>query len=174
MDFKLRAWEESDLEQLVKIADNFNIAKNLSNHFPHPYTRESGRGFIQSASEVKPYRILAIEVDGLAVGTIGIHAETDLHIKNGEMGYWLGEPYWGKGIMTKAVRQMVNYGFENFDITRIFARCFGRNIGSQKVLEKAGFVLEAKFEQTLYKNDEYIDELIYAIRRNKWERSSEN
>jgi len=174
MNFKLRAWQESDLEQLVKIADNFNIAKNLTNHFPHPYTHDSGRGFIKMANEVKPQRIFAIEVDGLAVGAIGIHAETDLHIKNGEMGYWLGEPYWGKGIMTQAVRKMVGYGFETFDITRIFARCFGTNIGSQKVLEKVGFVLEAKFEQTLYKNGEYIDELIYAVRRNQWEGSCEN
>ncbi|MFK7908676.1 MAG: hypothetical protein AB8B69_26345, partial [Chitinophagales bacterium] len=79
MDFKLRAWQESDLETLVKIADNFNIAKNLTNHFPHPYTRESGFGFIRMANEAKPQRIFAIEVGGLAVGAIGIHAETDLH-----------------------------------------------------------------------------------------------
>ena len=165
MNFQLRAWQDDDLEHLVQIANNFNIAKNLTNHFPHPYTRESGQGFIKMANKSNPQRIFAIEVEGLAVGAIGIHAQTDLRIKNGELGYWLGEPYWGNGIVTRAVQQMVDYGFETFDITRIFARCFASNIGSQRVLEKSGFVLEAKFEKTLFKNGEFIDELIYAIRK---------
>ena len=75
------------------------------------------------------------------------------------------EPFWGQGIMTKAVSKIVDYGFKNLDITRIFARPFGTNIGSQKVLEKAGFVLEGKFNATIFKNGEYLDELIYAVRK---------
>lgn len=82
------------------------------------------------------------------------------------MGYWLAEPYWGKGIITGAVKEIVRYGFEMWDIDRIFARPFGLNIASQKVLEKCGFRLEAKFEKTYFKNNEFIDELVYAIRRN--------
>jgi RimJ/RimL family protein N-acetyltransferase len=81
-----------------------------------------------------------------------------------ELGYWVAEPFWGKGIMTKAVLQMVDYGFKTFDITRIFARPFGTNIASQTVLEKAGFILEARLDKTLYKNGEFLDELIYAVR----------
>ena len=81
------------------------------------------------------------------------------------MGYWLAEPFWGKGIITGAVRQMLEYGFKTFDINRIFARPFGTNIASQKVLEKTGFVLEARFEKTFFKNGEYLDECVYAIRR---------
>ena len=112
-----------------------------------------------------PSRIFAIEINGEASGAIGLHLQTDIHIKIMELGYWLAEIYWGKGIMTKAVKQMVDYGFKTFEIDRIFARPFGINIGSQKVLEKAGFTLEARFEKTIYKNGKYLDELVYAFRK---------
>jgi RimJ/RimL family protein N-acetyltransferase len=84
---------------------------------------------------------------------------------NAELGYWIGQPFWGKGIMTTVIQKMVKYSFENFDITRIFARPYGSNIGSQKALEKAGFKLEAKFEKILIKNNVFEDELVYAIRK---------
>jgi [ribosomal protein S5]-alanine N-acetyltransferase len=103
-------------------------------------------------------------VDGKAVGGIGIHIQPDIYQKNAEMGYWLGEPFWGKGIITNAISQMVDYAFKHWSINRIFARPFGTNLASQRVLEKAGFLLEGKFEKTLYKNGEYMDELIYATR----------
>ena len=85
--------------------------------------------------------------------------------KNAELGYWLAEPFWGKGIITYAIQEMVEYGFKTFDITRIFAIPFGTNIASQKALEKAGFILEARLNKTIFKNGEYQDELIYAIRK---------
>lgn len=165
MKFKLRPWNNKDIDPLVKYANNSNIAKNLTNQFPHPYTREAGEAFIRMATQDHPRRIFAIEVNGEAVGGIGLHPQTDIHARNAELGYWLAEPYWGKGIMTRAVRQIVEYGFKTFDIDRIFARPFGTNLGSQKVLEKAGFVLEARFEKTLFKNGVYLDELVYAVRR---------
>lgn len=154
-----------DLDSLVKYADNFNIARNMADVFPHPYTLEKGIAFIQMATKATPPNILAIEVNGEAAGGIGIHPQQDIYRKNAEMGYWLAEPYWGNGIITAAIRQMMDYGFANWDITRIFARPFGYNIGSQRALEKAGFVLEAKLEKTFYKNGKYQDELIYAVRR---------
>ncbi len=165
MEFKLRAWQTDDINSLVKYADNLKIAKNLTNHFPHPYSIESGKGFIENANKAKPARIFAISVDGEAVGAIGVHPQEDIFSKNAEMGYWLAEPFWGKGIMTKAVLEMVDYGFKTFEINRIFARPFGTNTGSQKVLEKAGFTFEAKFEKTIYKYGVYLDELVYAIRK---------
>jgi len=82
-----------------------------------------------------------------------------------ELGYFLGEPFWGNGITTEAVRTIVEYGFKNFDITRIYARPYGNNTASQKVLEKAGFTLEARIEKNIYKNGEFLDELIYAVRK---------
>jgi [ribosomal protein S5]-alanine N-acetyltransferase len=165
MDFKLRKWDISDLDNLVKYANNFEIAKNLTNQFPHPYTKESGEGFIAMTLQHSPTRIFCIDYNGEAIGAIGIHPQLDIFCKNAELGYWLAEPFWGKGIMSKAILQIVDYGFANFDITRIFARPFNTNVGSQKALEKTGFVLEAKLEKTIFKNDTYLDEWIYAIKR---------
>lgn len=164
MNFTLRPWRIEDLESLVKFANNYEIAKNMTDKFPYPYSVENGKFFIDSATKTPPFHILAITIDDQAVGGIGIHPQTDIHSKNAELGYWLAEPFWGQGIITRAIQQMVNYGFKTFDINRIFARPFGSNIASQRVLEKAGFLLEARFEKTLLKNGEFIDELVYAVR----------
>jgi [ribosomal protein S5]-alanine N-acetyltransferase len=165
MDFILRKWTIKDLGNLMKHANNFKIAKNMSNAFPYPYTEIFGRRYISKAITIKPTRTFAISIEGEAVGSIGVYPQTDIHCRNAEMGYWLSEEYWGKGIMPEAIRQMVDYGFKNLDIDRIFARPFGSNTISQRVLEKAGFTLEAKFEKTIYKNGEYLDELFYAVRK---------
>jgi RimJ/RimL family protein N-acetyltransferase len=118
------------------------------------------------ASANHPHYILAIEVAGRVAGGIGIHPQNDVYRKNAELGYWLAEPYWGNGIMSRAIPEMVDYAFKKFDVDRIFARPFGTNLASQKVLEKAGFVLEARFEKTVFKNGTMLDELVYATRRN--------
>jgi ribosomal-protein-alanine N-acetyltransferase len=165
MKFTLRPWTSADLDSLVRHANNPDIAKNLTNKFPYPYTTEHGKNFIEFATKNTPRNILAIDINGEAVGGIGVHPQEDVQCKNAELGYWLAEPFWGNGIITKAIEQMVGYGFKNFDITRIYARPYGTNVASQRVLEKAGFVLEGRFEKTLFKNGEYLDELIYAVRR---------
>lgn len=99
------------------------------------------------------------------MGSIGIFPQSDIHEKNAEMGYWLSEKYWGLGIMPRAIQEMVEYGFKTFDITRIFARPFSTNRGSQRVLEKAGFELEAKLKKAIYKDGEYLDEWIYSKKK---------
>lgn len=165
MNLALRKWTINDLDQLTKIANNKNIADNLTNMFPHPYTRESGEGFIRMSLKHDPTQIFCITVDDVAFGAIGIHAQPDIFVKNMELGYWLAEEQWGKGIMTRAIIEIVEYGFQHFDITRIFARPFGTNIGSQRALEKARFVMEGKFEKTIYKNKKYYDEIVYAVRK---------
>ena len=165
MEFVLRPWTLDDVDSLVKYADNPKIAANLTDAFPSPYHRENGEAFIQMALKHDPVQIFAIEVNGEAAGGIGLHPRADIHCMNMELGYWLAEGYWGNGIMTGAVKQMVDYGFNTFEVARIFARPFGTSIGSQRVLEKAGFKLEGRFEKALYKNGEYLDELIYAVRR---------
>lgn len=86
--------------------------------------------------------------------------------KNAELGYWLGEKYWGNGILTRAIPQVLAFAFKTYDLSRVFARPFGTNVASQRVLEKTGFTLEAKLEKTIFKNGEYLDELIYAQRKN--------
>ncbi len=165
MDFSLRPFRPTDVDSLVKYANNPNIARFMTNMFPHPYGRENAEGFIKMATSADPIRIMAIEVDGEVVGASGVHPQEDIMCKNAELGYWLAEPFWGKGIMTAVIPKMVTYGFESWEIDRIFARPFGSNIGSQRVLEKAGFVLEAKFEKTIFKNGIYEDEWVYAVRR---------
>ena len=162
MNIKLRKWNNSDLDNLVKYANNFNVAKWLANRFPHPYTDEDGKAFLSMFANDNPVKVFAIEVNGKAVGSIGIFPQTDIHEKSAEMGYWLAEEYWGKGIMTKAIQEIVNYGFQTFDIVRIFARPFSTNLNSQRVLEKTGFVLEARLKKALFKNGEFMDELIYS------------
>ncbi|MFN0201283.1 MAG: GNAT family N-acetyltransferase [Bacteroidia bacterium] len=165
MNIQLRAWHLNDLENLVKYANNPNIAQFMTDGFLHPYTEEKGRAFIEMASQGEPTRIFAIEVEGKAVGSIGIYPQGDIQRKNAELGYWLAQEFWGKGIATQAVKQITEIAFQILPIYRLFARPFGTNIGSQRVLEKAGFVFEARIEKGFFKNGELIDELIYAIRR---------
>lgn len=164
MQITLRPWHIDDLETLVSIANNANIAKYMADVFPHPYTHEKGKTFIEFASNNPTACIFALTINNKPVGSIGLHLQSDILKKNAEIGYWLSEEYWGKGIIVDAINQIVKYGFENLDIVRIFARIYGTNIPSQKVITKAGFKLEAKFDKTIFKNDEFLDELIYAVR----------
>ena len=165
MAFKLRSWSLADIDCLVKYANNKKIAENMTDHFPHPYTVEDGLSFISMARNVNPRHLLAIDIRGEAVGCIGFHLQSDIMKKNAELGFWLSEIYWGQGIMTMAVKEMLVYGFVTFDINRIYARPFGTNLASQRVLEKAGFVLEARFKKTFFKEGRYEDELYYAVRK---------
>ena len=163
--FTLRPWVDSDLPSLVQHANNAEIARYLIDAFPHPYTTEDGRAYLEFVASQAPGCIFAIDVAGQAVGSIALHPQADIYRKNAELGYWLAQPFWGQGIITQAIRQMVAHGFQAFDITRIFARPFGTNRASQRVLEKAGFTLEAQFAQTLFKNGELLDEWVYGLRR---------
>lgn len=165
MQFELRPFQHSDLSSLVKHANNYNIAKNLSNKFPFPYTQDDGIAFINLALSATPQEIFAIVVNGEVAGSIGVHPQADFYCKNAEMGYWIAEDYWGQGIVPQAIQLMVKHGFKTFDITRIFARTFDTNIKSQRVLEKTGFKLEAELTGTFYKNGTVYDELIYAVRK---------
>ncbi|HRF75726.1 MAG TPA: GNAT family protein [Chitinophagales bacterium] len=165
MEFTLRPWLESDLESLVQHANNFQVAKFMTDGFPHPYSYENGRAFIAFASKDKPTHIFAIVVNGKAVGGIGIHPQTDIMQKNAELGYWLGEVYWRHGIISRAIVLMLKFAFDTYDITRVYARPFGTNIGSQKVLEKLGFQLEARIKNNIFKNGQFDDELIYGFRK---------
>lgn len=161
----LRPWSNEDLHELVRLANNAHIARFMADVFPHPYNEQHGKTFIELANGKQPASVFAIIVDNKPVGSVGLHAQADIMRKNYEIGYWLGEEHWGKGIAVEAIRQIVEYGFGALDCTRIFARIFGNNLASQKAIAKAGFRLEARFEQTIFKNDAFVDELIYAIRK---------
>lgn len=166
ISFILRGVQKSDFGSLAKYANNQKIAKFLTDKFPYPYTENDAKAFIERTLKNQQNIIFAIEVNSEFAGAIGVHPQDDIHRFNAEMGYWLAEPYWGNGIMSKAIEQIVKYTFENSDIERIFARPFSNNIASQKVLIKNNFKLEARFEKAIVKNGKILDELIFAIRRN--------
>lgn len=163
--FTLRPFHTDDLHSLVKHANDPSVAAHLTDSFPHPNTEAHGREFIQQATQSPPLR-RCIDIAGECVGAIGLHPKTDLWRRNLELGYWLAKQHRGKGLMTAAIRQMVQLGFAEFPaITRIYAIPFGSNVASQKALEKAGFTLEAALLGTLVKNGQVEDEWIYAVRR---------
>jgi len=168
-NFILREWRLSDATSLAENANNINIWNNLRDALPHPYSEKDGREFIEMALSLpKPTTLLAIVVDGKAVGSIGIVLRTDVERICVELGYFIGESYWNKGIMTEAVKQMVTYAFTNFPYLRkIYATPFEFNIASQKVLQKAGFELEAILKQAAIKNGKIIDEHYYSLFKNQ-------
>lgn len=165
--FVLRPWLPEDQDSLTLQANNPNIARFMTDQFPHPFTAEKAAAFIERAGQNTPPTILAIDLNGMAVGGIGLHPGSDVYRNNAEMGYWLGEDFWGKGIITAAIKAMVQYGFSTLPVQRIYARPYGNNPASQKALLKAGFTLEARLEKTILKNEEELDEWILAVRRHK-------
>lgn len=167
MNIQLKKYELSDAEELVQKANNPNIARFLTDGFPSPYTLEDAHKFIQKFGEQEPTQVFLIMVDDAIAGGIGLHLQSDIMRLNAELGYWVAEELWGKGIASHAIDMIVNYGFDRFEITRIYARPFGSNIASQRVLEKCGFKLEASIAKNIIKNGIVEDELIYAIRKDK-------
>jgi RimJ/RimL family protein N-acetyltransferase len=167
--FELREWNLSDATSLAENANNINIWNNVRDYFPYPYSEEDGKQFIEMVSnKPKPAVDFAIVVDGKAVGGIGIVLQNDVERIGAEIGYWLGEKYWGKGIMTKAVGEMIEYAFLNFPLQKIYAPIFDFNIASQKVLQKAGFEREAILKQAAIKNGKVIDLHYYNLLKSQW------
>jgi RimJ/RimL family protein N-acetyltransferase len=163
-DFTLRPWEEKDADMLAVIANNRKIADNLRDGFPNPYSIDDAKRFISLArQEGGSSALFAIEINGMIAGSIGAYFKQNVHRKNAELGYFLAEEHWGKGRMTNVLMHLTRYLFENFDIVRVYARPFANNMGSRRVLEKAGFRLEAILKNSIIKNDVVQDGCIYAI-----------
>jgi len=161
----LRRWKVGDEPSLVRHANNRNVWINLLDGFPHPYTLADAEHWIQHVSRESPIRNFAIEVDGEAVGAIGLHPKRDVYRKSAGIGYWLGESYWGRGIITEAVKALTGYAFSHFDLHRLYAGVFEWNHASMRVLEKAGYTFEARLRKGVTKDGKTIDELIYAFLR---------
>lgn len=170
-EFLLREWKKEDAENIAKEANNINIAKNLRNTFPYPYTLEDAKWYVNDCiSNANNHQITrAIEVDNKAVGSIGIFIKTDVLEKSGELGYWLSEDYWRQGIMSEAARMICKEAFVSFDIIRIFAEPFAYNLGSRGVLEKAGFTYEGTMRNGVYKNGNVHSYCMYSLLREEME-----
>lgn len=165
MDFSLRPWQADDAASLLQYAASPRVAANLRDTFPHPYTAADAAWFLDDCAKADDTRDCrrAIVVDGRAVGGITLVRLDDVYSKTMEIGYWLGEPFWGQGIMTAAVRQVCAMAFARGDVERIQAAIFARNAASQRVLQKAGFALEGVLRRSVYKNGELMDSCMYAL-----------
>ena len=165
----IRRWEINDASSVAIYANNKNIFDNLRDGFPYPYSLKDARDFIQMAMKKdSSTQLFAIDLNGEAIGSIGGIIKEDIYRLNAEVGYWLAEEFWGKGIITIAIKLITRHLFEQFNIERIYAEPFSDNIASQKALEKAGYKLEARFIRNIIKNDVIKDSLIYSMLRSEF------
>jgi len=167
----LRPFRASDVDALVEVANDRDIWLNLRDRFPHPYLRHHAESWIEARAQQEVQTNLAICVDDRAIGSIGVIPGTDIERVNAEIGYWIGQAYWGRGIMTAALRAMTRYGITQFSLTRVFAIPFVENLGSIRVLEKAGYVREGLMKQSAIKDGVIRDQYLYAYYSSHPERS---
>jgi RimJ/RimL family protein N-acetyltransferase len=158
----VRSWEARDIASLVEQANSRKIWRNLRDHFPHPYTAADGRRFLKNVRATPSETMFAIAVDGKAVGGIGYVPQKDVERVSAEIGYWLGEAYWDRGIATAALIAVTKYAIERHGLTRLFALPFAWNMASCRVLEKAGYTLEARLRRSAIKDGEITDQLLYG------------
>jgi [ribosomal protein S5]-alanine N-acetyltransferase len=160
----LRPWSIDDAAQLARIANNKNIADNLRDGFPFPYSVNDAINWLNIIlPENFPPRFFSVTGSSDLVGSIGIVTKSDIYRKNFEIGYFLDQEQWGRGIMTKAIKAATAYAFKEFDIVRVYAEPFADNPGSRRALEKAGFTLEATLRNNVIKNGIVKDSCIYAV-----------
>lgn len=164
----LRPWRDGDEFNLSEYANNRKIWDRVRDFFPHPYTVRDASSWIRMNRSYQQPVNMAVEVGGKAVGNVGFTIKEDIYRHNAEIGYWLGEPFWHRGIMSEAVPAMVNYIFGHFQVNRLFACVLEGNSGSMRVLELAGFRPEAVLRKAAVKNNKYMDEHIFALLREEF------
>lgn len=165
MECSIRKWKMEDAAWLAELLNNKKILDNLRDGLPYPYTKKDAEEYISSmlsADQTKSFAF-AITVNGKVAGSIGVFRCENIHFRTAEMGYYIGETYWGNGLGTSAVTQVSDYIFENTDIIRIFAEPFADNIASCRILEKAGFQFEGLLRSNALKNGKVLDMKMYAL-----------
>jgi RimJ/RimL family protein N-acetyltransferase len=160
---EVRSWQTSDVDSLVRYANNRKIWLNLRDAFPHPYTKHDGRDWVRAVRQQVPETSFAIAVGEEAVGGIGYVLHRDVERVSAEIGYWLGEPFWGRGITSEALRAVTEYAMHAHGLTRIYAVPFAWNGASCRVLEKAGYALEARLRKSAIKDGRLTDQMQYAF-----------
>ncbi|WP_309385360.1 GNAT family N-acetyltransferase [Cerasicoccus frondis] len=168
----LRPWTRDDAESLAKYANERDIWLHLRDFFPHPYTLQDARDYLERVSDVSPAVSLAIEVEGEACGGISASVQSDVHRFTAEIGYWLGKPFWRQRITTEAVGAFTEYLFSTFQLHRVFAVPYANNPASERTLEKNGFIREGRMKQSVVKDGDILDQLIYAITSQQAEQGS--
>lgn len=165
MKCRIRKWELSDAGNLAATLSNKKVQDNLRDGLPYPYTEQDGIDFISAmlSADGNETFAFAITVDNIAIGSIGIFRQSNIHRQTAELGYYIAEEYWGKGIMTEAVRQICEYVFSKSDMIRIYAEPFAYNAASCRVLEKVGFQYEGTLRKNAVKNGKIIDMRMYSL-----------
>lgn len=156
----LRGFRESDLESLCRHANNPRVSAQLRDRFPYPYTREDGLRWLEAVRDQEV--VWAIATEDELIGAVGLVLQEDVYRRSAEIGYWLGEPYWGRGIATEAVREVTRHALEELGLIRVFAQIFETNPASMRVLEKAGYVREGRMRKAVVKRGRVLDQLLYA------------
>ena len=164
----LRRWQASDATSLVRHANNLNVARHLRDRFPHPYTWRDAQDFLAGASAEEPQTNCAIEVAGEAAGGLGFVPGSDVERYSAEVGYWLGESWWGRGIVTEALVLFTRHAFAELGLLRLFALPLADNVASIRVLEKAGFTGEGILRSSCVKFGQPRDQVVYAIVNDRW------
>jgi [ribosomal protein S5]-alanine N-acetyltransferase len=169
-DWQIRSYVEQDIARLPKYANNYKVWINLTNRFPHPYTEIAARGWITNVQGQTLETNFAIATADEVIGGIGFHIEDDVHCHTAMLGYWFGEPFWGRGRATLAARAITNYAFtQHTAINRMYASVFAWNPASGRVLEKAGYTCEGRFRNHVCKDGKVTDELVYGLLRAEWQ-----
>jgi RimJ/RimL family protein N-acetyltransferase len=161
----LRSWEWRDRDAIVRHANNRKVSLNLRDRFPYPYTDRDARNWLDAVIGLEPETNFAIDVAGEAVGGIGYTMQYDVARRSAEIGYWLGEDFWGRGIATESLIAVTDHAFANHDLCRVFAHVFDWNQASARVLEKAGYAFEGRMRKSVTKEGQTIDQLMYAMIR---------
>jgi len=163
---KLRSFSEEDQVRVAELCNNIKIWNNVRDFFPNPYSEEDAATFIRSCREEDPQVTFAIDFKGELAGCAGLVRQTDIYKLSAEIGYWIGEPFWGMGIATTAVELLSEYGLNDLGLIRIYSAVFDFNKASQRVLEKSGYQLEGIFKKSIIKNGLICDEFRYARVKN--------
>jgi RimJ/RimL family protein N-acetyltransferase len=161
----VRSWRRGDEPSVARHANNRKVWINVRDALPHPYTAADAREWIDWALATIPETNFAVDVHGQAVGAVGFTIQPDVHRVSAEIGFWLGEEFWGRGIMTQAVRAVSAHAFEAHDLYRLYATVFEWNAASMRVLEKAGYVREAVLRMSAIKDGRVIDQVLYGRTR---------
>lgn len=161
--YQTREFQTNDVEAIVKNANNFQVSKYMRDSFPYPYTKDNAVQWIDFVKKNYSSLFFAIADENELIGGIGAVPQTDVHRFSAEVGFWLGQSHWNKGIITKALPVFCNYLFSKFDFNRLTANVFEGNDASQKVLEKTGFILEGKLRKSVFKENKFVDHYIYGL-----------
>ncbi len=162
-EYSIRSFKMSDVKAIAKYANNYNIYKRLRDYFPNPYTEKEAKVWLNYVLSQVPETYFAIATKDELIGSIGFTIQNDVNRYSAEIGYWIAEPFWGKGIAAEALSKLTNYAFSKFELNRIFAGVFEGNTASIRVLEKAAYKFEAKHRKAVFKEGKFLDYFVYSI-----------